>query len=368
MLVCCSFLTCIVSAGTPAYGSWTEITSNASFSPRESFGAAVFDNRLWVIGGRVVPNELANDVWSSPDGKTWALETEHAEFSPRTYSAVTVFNNRLWVIGGSSAEGDMNDVWSSADGKTWNREIEHAGFSPRCRHGVTVFDNRLWVIGGSYLEDGYEVFTNDVWSSADGKTWNREAEHAGFSPRWGTGAVAFDNLLWMITGAASSDVWSSPDGKTWSLVNGDAPFSSADHTRVSVFKDRLFVVGTSSDSGVTNDVWSSPDGKNWTVEKVRDDFGTRAFNKVVAFNNGLFAIGGFDSLNSARDKNDVWYLPLQVPVQTPAPAAPISSNVPSAGPAVQESSAKAGLDLLIVCFSLLLASGVCGHGFKRAPK
>ena len=361
----CISLTGIVSAEAFNYGTWIEITDNASFSPRESHGVTVFDNRLWVIGGRVDPNELANDVWSSPDGKNWALEAEHAGFSPRTYHSVVAFNNKLWVIGGCSIEGYTNDVWSSPDGRAWTLETEHAGFSQRCRHGVTVFDNRLWVIGGSHLEKDYDVFTNDVWSSGDGKTWNLETEHAEFSPRWGTGVVAFDNCLWVFAGNLTSDVWSSTDGKKWTLINGSAPFSHADYNRVTVFGNKIIVVGYFSEGrGFTNDIWSSPDGKEWSIETVNVDFGVRPGNKVVAFNTGLWAIGGFDSLKSARDKNDIWYIPLPVPVQTPATTVPLSSNISSTVPDASGTSAQAGIDPLTVCISLLIIIGA-GYCVKR---
>ncbi|MFA5267549.1 MAG: kelch repeat-containing protein [Methanoregula sp.] len=362
VLLCIS-ITGIVSAGTSSYETWTEISGNASFSPRESHSVTVFDNRLWVIGGRVDPSDLANDVWSSSDGKNWSLETVHAGFSPRTYHSVVVFNNKLWVIGGSSIDGYMNDVWSSPDGRAWTRETEHAGFSPRCRHGVTVFDNRLWTIGGSHLENGFDVFTDDVWSSADGKKWNLETDHAGFGPRWGTGAVAFDNRLWVLAGNLTSDVWSSPDGKNWTLIDGSAPFSSTGYNGVTVFGNKLIVVGNFLEGhGFTNDIWSSPDGKEWSFEKVNGDFGVRPGNKVVAFNNGLWAIGGFDSLRSGRDKNDVWYIPLTV--QTTATTVPPTSAKPSPVPDASAATPQAGIDPLTTGISLLILI-VTGYCVKR---
>jgi hypothetical protein len=366
IIILCCLLTGIACAEASTYENWTQITSNASFSPRESPGVTVFDNRLWVIGGNV-PNSLTNDVWSSTDGNNWTLEAEHAGFSPRTYHSVVTFNNRLWVIGGGSFLGYTNDVWSSTDGRNWTLETEHAAFSPRLSFGVAVFNNRLWVVGGSHLEEGNEISTNDVWSSTDGKTWNLETEHANFSPRYGTGVVATDNQLWMLAGNSTSDVWSSADGKTWTLINGNAPFCSTDNNRVIVFRDRIFVVGTcSSGHGVTNDVWSSADGVTWTVDRVYVDFGTRPFNKVVAFKNGLWAIAGFDSLNTARAKNDVWYMPLPVPSLTSITTTHLPPIPHTTGSAVPETTTtKAGSAPLIVCIGLCVATGICSRYVRR---
>ena len=370
IVFCCLVLFCVITgtacAETPAFGNWIQITSNASFSPRESPGVTVFDNRLWVIGGNV-PNSLTNDVWSSPDGNNWTLETEHGEFSPRTYHSVVTFDNRLWVIGGGSFLGYMNDVWSSTNGKNWTLETEHAAFSPRLNFGVAVFNNRLWVIGGSHLEDGYERSTNDVWSSTDGKNWTLETEHAAFSPRYGNGVVATDNQLWMFAGNSTSDVWSSTDGKNWTRINVNAPFCSAANNRVVVFNGRIFVVGTcSSGQGVPNDVWSSADGLTWTVERVHVDFGTRPFNKVVVFKNGLWALAGFDSLNTARAKNDVWYIPLPVPSLTPITVTDTPSFLPPHEPVVPKTTtAKSDIAPQIACVSLCIATGFCGWYCRR---
>jgi len=78
LIVFCCFLTGIVCAESPVYGNWTEITSNANFSLRYDFGAATFNDRLWVIGGHILEGYMwmchsnssyeKNDVWSSPDG------------------------------------------------------------------------------------------------------------------------------------------------------------------------------------------------------------------------------------------------------------------------------------------------------------
>jgi hypothetical protein len=175
--------------------------------------------------------------------------------------------------------------------------------------------------------------------------------------------VAFDNRLWVLAGNLTSDVWSSPDGKNWTLIDGSAPFSNAAYNGVTVSGNKLIVVGNFLEGrGFTNDIWSSPDGKEWSVEMVTGDFGVRPGNKVVAFNNGLWAIGGFDSLNSARDKNDVWYIPL--PVQTTATTVPPSSGKPSQVTYVSKTPTQAGIDPLTPGISFLILIGT-GYWVKR---
>ena len=86
-----------------------------------------------------------------------------------------VFKDRVWLLGGGRYETPahpqytyLNDVWSSADGKAWERHLEHAPWRGRVYHDVAVFDDRLWVMEGQ-VSQGKNV--KDVWYSSDGQDW-----------------------------------------------------------------------------------------------------------------------------------------------------------------------------------------------------
>nr|WP_320161582.1 hypothetical protein [uncultured Methanoregula sp.] len=389
VVLCCT-LTGVACAETPAYGNWTEITASAGFSPRYDYGTVAFNDQLWIIGGHIQNAFLwgcsgnstcdMNDVWSSADGKNWTLVTDNAGFSPRSGSGVAVFNNRLWVIGGGTFDNSKNDVWSSADGKNWTLVTDNASFSPRSGSGVAVFDNRLWVIGGGTFDN----LKNDVWSSADGKNWTEITDSAGFSPRYGKGVAVFDNQLWIIGGVGDSeytdpatgytyiseggskDVWSSADGKNWTLVNSGAPFKNIEFIPVTVFDNKLWIIG----GGVWetmmmqtkyvvphagSEVWSSPDGNNWTLETGDAGFSPRFLHGTVPFNNGLVVLGG---TNNYVLSNDVWYMPSLRPEQTHVPEL-YPTAVPTIEPVVPKTTTtKAGSAPLMVCIGLCIAAGV----------
>jgi hypothetical protein len=397
ILVCCGLLIGTISAEMPIYGNWTEITSNANFSPRYDFGATTFNDQLWVIGGHIQKGYFwgcsgnstcdKNDVWSSPDGHNWTLVTDNAGFSPRPGPGVAVFHDRLWVIGGGTFGNMKNDVWSSSDGITWILETDNAGFSPRGDMGVAVFDNRLWVIAGGE----YPNLKNDVWSSPDGKSWTQVTANAEFSPRFGKGVVAFGNKLWIIGGISDSeytdpvtdytyiseggskDVWSSTNGKNWTLVTADAPFKYLEFTPVTTFDNKIWIVGGGNWITLTrspkpyiqphafSEIWSSPDGSNWTLEHEDAGFSPRFLHGVAVFQNGIWVLGGTDN---GGISGDVWYMPLPVPTQTPATTVPLSSNISSTVPAVQGTPAQAGIDPLTVGISLLIVIGT-GYCVKR---
>ncbi|WP_422858075.1 hypothetical protein ACOKFD_11575 [Flagellimonas sp. S174] len=294
----------------------TLLTINADFSPRVLFAASVFQNKIWVIGGRGPDGSFVtdrNDIWSSEDGLTWTLEVEEAPFSKRSGLNSVVFQQKLWVIGGfDSSVGSRNDVWSSTNGIDWTLEIEEANIPGLNGHELIVFNNRLWIIGGT---SNFSL-QRKVWSSADGINWVEEVAETPFSSRR-TASTVFDGKLWVISGVQVtstdlSDVWSSNNGVDWTLEIENAPFlPKADHTVVS-FVDQLWVLAGASenpnpeaDDFLSNTVWGSMNGTDWNMVPDAMQFPERAGHKSVLFNGGILLFGG---VGEDGFLNDVWFL------------------------------------------------------------
>ena len=93
-------------------------------------------------------------MWSSADGIEWTCELRHAPWCGRQFHSVAVFDGRLWLVGGSRA-GELGDVWYSNDGLEWQEIVEVPW---RARHAGSLFvhHNVIWLVGGSHLE-------NDIW-------------------------------------------------------------------------------------------------------------------------------------------------------------------------------------------------------------
>ena len=136
------------------------MTGEPGWSPRLGAAGAVFQGRMWLLGGVEryydgTPAHLRSDVWSSADGKHWKQETAQAPWAPRAYHAAVAFRDRLWVFGGGNYLPEyeaLNDVWSSADGVHWSCVTPAAPWTPR------IFRDRLWVAGGML-----PPLVNDVW-------------------------------------------------------------------------------------------------------------------------------------------------------------------------------------------------------------
>ena len=259
--------------------NWTRITPTTPiFSPRDGHRVLVFNNRLWVIGGwdNVTGGSGTrnNEVWSTTDGASW---TKHATpgFDARVGHAAVSFDGRLWVIGGSTGPGVVtNDVWSSVNGETWNRETNAGLFPARATHEVVVFGGEMWLLGGGTVAGAGMA---DAWSSKDGITWIQR-DPPGFPARtWHSAAVA-NGRIYVIGGVSEeayetaqryNDVWWTADGKTWTKEPDAAPFAPRGLHNLVVRNNELWVIAGLSLS-YRNDVWRSTDGAHWRVGSTQD--------------------------------------------------------------------------------------------------
>jgi hypothetical protein len=406
-------------AGTSSYGNWTKVAENvSSVYLKNGYGIAVFHDKIWVIGGQTMrgasvlakfdtgetdytggKKDNTSEIWSSIDGKTWTMVTEEAGFRGRISPGVAVFRDRLWVIGGTG----FDDVWSSSDGRKWIQENEHAGFSPRGKMGVAVFHDRLWVIAGGTHYPFWEHanMTDDIWSSADGRVWRRETEHAGFGPRFGYGVVVFNDRLWMIDGLSDhvlsgggwtgggQDVWSSENGANWTQVKDKLPFGWREFAPATVFDNKLWIIGGGyrmihmghpEVPYTYNNVWSSTDGIKWSLETEEPGFNI-GYGPVLVFKDAIWDIGP-----------NIWKMPLQkspsklsldypsTPIPQPSPTGipetvpsylvtilpvtPVNTDMqppsPSMNPTPHKSAVptRAGIEPIMSCLNLMIPIGV----------
>jgi leucine-zipper-like transcriptional regulator 1 len=252
-------------------------------------------------------------------GSNWTKATSSSVFgvNRRQYHSSAVYDSgtglKMWVIGGHNEVGNFtNDVWNSSDGATWNLVTGAAAFSARSEHTSVDYNdgtgNKIWVIGGW----GDTGFMNDIWNSSDGVTWNPVTGTANFLPRSSHTSVVFDNgsglKMWVIGGGRwpgppLNDVWSSSDGITWTLMNSVAYFSGRSNHASAVFFNKIWVIG-GLDASMTNlnDVWSSSDGITWVRVTAHAPFSARRYLSALVFNNKMYIIGGYDG----NRNNDVW--------------------------------------------------------------
>ena len=303
--------------------AWTEVTASAAFAARDGAGALVFDDRMWLLGGwnpsdRVnFPETCNSEVWSSEDGVTWTEEVAEAPWEGRHTAGYAVFDERMWILGGDAIQGHYQpDAWSSADGLTWTLEADDLPWGDRVLHHVAVLDGVIYVMGGQTLpqftdEDEETVLYNDVWSSPDGVNWTQILDEAPWAPRGMIGGSAvLDGQIWLLGGGTYdtpdhptrdyyNEVWSSPDGINWT-EHAEAPWDPRQYHDVAVFDDRLWVLEGYSGSN-RDDVWYSKDGETWT-EVTDTPWAPRHASSIFVYDDGLWVVAG----NNMTP--DVWVL------------------------------------------------------------
>ena len=225
--------------------SWTKVNAAAPFGGRYGSQALSYNGKLWLIGGNS-NGTLMNDVWSSTDGASWtqvlaASAGTATQFTPREDFGALVYNNAMWVIGGFSAgAGIHNDVWSSIDGVNWTQVLADgasgaAHFQGRWGLSAVVYNNLMWIIGGATGSSSGSVSFGfaDVWNSANGNAWTQQNSTATYTPfgpdHYEQTVVNAANLLAVTGGMLDLDGgWSpeyeydtSSDGINWNRALGN---------------------------------------------------------------------------------------------------------------------------------------------------
>ena len=139
-------------------------------------------------------------------------------FLNRNFCACVYLNGNFYVYGGSDSSGTPTTVYMSSDkGKNWTLLSASYSSQGRSGSGFAVYGGKMWLAGGAYdkLLVGFTV-RNDLLSSADGISWTEVLPdgNAFFSQRNGLTLTVFKNKLYVIgggtdAGASSSqqDVW-----------------------------------------------------------------------------------------------------------------------------------------------------------------
>ena len=109
------------------------VTSSASWGNRSEHSVLAYNDKLWIMGGFDCTGSLLvivqgkNDVWYSTDGTNWTEATSSADWSAKNDAASLVFDNKMWILGGRESSGLKNDVWYSTDGTNWTQATSSAG-------------------------------------------------------------------------------------------------------------------------------------------------------------------------------------------------------------------------------------------------
>ncbi len=119
---------------------WSRVTPAAPWGPRKWFSSIVYRNRVWVLGGFHTSTSPTadrhlnfSDVWYSKDGENWNQMKSEPIWSARHAHSTLVFEDKIWVVGGkrdvlnlkaptANIEHDkalVSEVWSLHIPENW---------------------------------------------------------------------------------------------------------------------------------------------------------------------------------------------------------------------------------------------------------
>jgi N-acetylneuraminic acid mutarotase len=206
------------------------------FLERKDHAALVFNDYLYVVGGRNANDALAGDIWRSPNGLAWERVDADPEVAARFDHAAAVHGGAIWVTGGTNASGIMRkDTWVSYNGSTWMATLADFPIG-RSGHRMASYEGDLWVVGGNLPGLSGPMTTGEVWKSPrNGGNWTVESSGLDFNVHT-QGLIPTNEGLWGF-GSSIRDGEGGVHGGVWTAVRHGAdarrfvPTLTADYRR-----------------------------------------------------------------------------------------------------------------------------------------
>jgi N-acetylneuraminic acid mutarotase len=231
-----------------AADTWTEKTPLPT--RRDSFGIAVYQNKIYAIGGKRGENLGTNEVYD-PVTDTW--ETKASMPTKRAHLDANVVNGKIYLIGGAQysqmypfmTEYDVNEVYDPVT-DSWITKAPLP--TPTGDYVSAVVKNKIYLIaggGGPSSRNQIYYAETDAWTS--GAALPTATRFAGAAATTG---VAAPKRIYVIGGYSQSDGANGlnqvydPEKDTWSL---GAPMPTARYgLAVAVVNDVLYAIGGST--------------------------------------------------------------------------------------------------------------------------
>jgi hypothetical protein len=230
---------------------------------------------------------------ASPSDHTWTLVTEHAAYPTGYNYPVFVAKGRMWAM---HAEGN----WESTDAKTWTKSELPAIRGNVYKTQYVQFKDSIYALGDNSGDFTRMNFSPRVRRTTDFRKWEDLARVTNLPSRIFAGVTVFKDKMLLIGGYDGqrfyNDVWSSTDGIQWTQVTGNAGWTPRTVSTVVVFKDKIYLIGGGVIDGMTNpnptserEIWTSTDGSTWS--RVETDLQNRAGGFPIVYDDKLWLVG-----------------------------------------------------------------------------
>lgn len=95
---------------------------NSAYQKFVQFNGAIYS--LGAMQGNYLDFTISTKILRTKEGKTWETLAEQSNLPNRVFYGATVFKDKIWLIGGFDGKKYYNDVWNSADGVNWKIAAE----------------------------------------------------------------------------------------------------------------------------------------------------------------------------------------------------------------------------------------------------
>jgi len=293
----------LVSIAYAAEDSWV---SKASMQQaRGRLGVAVVNGKIYAIGGDkgyyfgTAPNNyvymgrhqfVGTNEEYDPILDKWTFKTPMP--TPRYHFATAVYQNKIYCIGGYASDGEtgVNEVYDPAT-DTW--ETKSPMPTPRLRLDASVVDGKIYLIGGHAVDNDYTLNLSEIYDPLT-DSWTTQIVSPPYNFSNEASAV-IDNKIYFL-GKESTPLSPyvealiqiyNPETDSWS-VGGPAPVYTSSAVVVAttgVFAPKRIHV-LDEDAHHVYD----PANDNWTVGVPMPT--SRGYAGIAIVNDTIFVVGG----------------------------------------------------------------------------
>lgn len=157
---------------------WSKIVLDRARPPgRHSHAMVIYNNDVYIFGGRGSGGEALNDVWIfSTDINEWEMIETGGGPSGRYYHTGVINDNCLYVFGGFNSTTCFNELWLlNLDTHVWKRVAPSNNIAPCKRYGhiACIRNDDMFVLGGmmdqrTHLNDMWRYnMSRNVWSEVE---------------------------------------------------------------------------------------------------------------------------------------------------------------------------------------------------------
>ena len=239
----------------PLTDTWSLTYKQSMPSPREGFGIAVYDNKIYCIGGIFGGKPTGVNEVYDPATDTW--ETKTSMPTARSHLQANVINGKIYLIGGYP-NSTLNEVYDPITDSWTTKAPLPTGVM---NFASAVVDNKLYAIAGRTVFKTSEKY-NSITNSNITQVYNPEADSwslgtpfpsnaSNLSAGATTGIFAPKRIY--VFGSNTPEIY-NPNDDTWTAGTVGTMTSNRTDLGVAVIRDVLYAIG-----GIVN---NTPTGAN----------------------------------------------------------------------------------------------------------